>query len=53
VVALEVDEDLGLVLEPAERGRVHDPVAVALVRGPERALGLRVGAPEAVLGRQA
>src|SRR5581483_10089113 len=30
-VAFMVDEDLGLVLEAAERGRVHDAVAVALV----------------------
>ena len=30
VVALGRQEDLGLVLEPAERLRVHDPVAVAL-----------------------
>ena len=32
MVALMRDEDLRLVLEPAERGRVDDPVAVALVR---------------------
>ena len=32
VVALRVDEDLGLSLQPAERLRVHDPVAVALER---------------------
>ena len=36
VVALEVDEDLRLVLEPAERGRVDDPVAVALERVAQR-----------------
>ena len=34
VVALERDEDLRLVLEPPERARVDDPVAVALVLGP-------------------
>ena len=33
VVALGRDEHLGLVLEPPERLRVHDPVAVALERG--------------------
>ena len=40
VVALGGDEDLRLVLEAAERLRVDDPVAVALERGPERAVGL-------------
>ena len=33
-VALVVDEDLGLVDEAAERRRMHDAVAVALVLGP-------------------
>ncbi len=33
VVALVVDEDLGLVLEPAEGAAVDDPVAVALEGG--------------------
>ena len=33
-VALVVDEDLGLVHQPAERGGMHDAVAVALVFGP-------------------
>ena len=34
VVALVGDEDLRLVLEPAERARVDDAVAVARVLGP-------------------
>ena len=37
VVALRVDEDLGLPLQPAERLRVDDPVAVALERRPDAA----------------
>ena len=40
VVALGGDEDLGLVLEPAEGLRVDDAVAVALERRPQRAVGL-------------
>ncbi len=32
MVALVSDEDLGLVLQPAERGRMDDAVAVALKR---------------------
>jgi hypothetical protein len=36
VVALWIDEDLGLALQPAERFRVHDPVAVALERRAHR-----------------
>src|SRR3954467_7841013 len=32
VIALRGDEDLRLVLQPAERLRVHDPVAVSLER---------------------
>ncbi len=39
MVALVVDEDLRLVLQPAERGRVDDAVAVAL----ELAAGRRAG----------
>ena len=38
VVALRRDEDLRLVLEPAERLAVHDPVAVALERRAQRAV---------------
>ena len=41
MIALVIDEDLGLVLEPAEGGRMDDAVAVALERGPRRRLGLR------------
>ena len=37
VVALGGDEDLRLVLQPAEALRVRDPVAVALERGPQAA----------------
>ena len=45
-VALVVDEDLGLVDEAAERGAVHDAVAVALVFAAwRRRLGERVRAP--------
>ena len=40
VVALGRDEDLRLVLEAAERLRVDDPVAVALERRAQRAVGL-------------
>jgi hypothetical protein len=40
VVALGRDEDLGLVLEPAKRLGVCDPVAVALKRGADGAVGL-------------
>ena len=38
VVALRRDEHLGLVLEPAERLAVHDPVAVALERRAQAAV---------------
>jgi hypothetical protein len=38
MVALRVDEDLRLVLEPAEALRVDDAVAVALERGAQAAL---------------
>jgi len=40
VVALERGDDLGLVLQPAERGGVDDAVAVALEGGAQRILGL-------------
>ena len=49
MVALEADEDLGLVLEPAEGGRVQDAVAVALIVGPEGARRLGDDAAEAGL----
>ena len=45
VVALVKDEDLGLVHEAAEGGRVQDAVAVALEGAPRRAVGLGVKAP--------
>ena len=38
MVALVIDEDLRLMDEPPERGRVHDAVAVALI---DRARGAR------------
>ena len=44
VVALRRDEDLRLVLQAPERLGVHDPVAVALQRGAQAAVGLRHGA---------
>ena len=47
VVALVVHEDLGLVLEPAERRAVDDPVPVALVAGAQRILGLRIASATA------
>src|SRR5580765_4013196 len=40
VVALVIDEDLRLVLEPPERGRMDDAVAVALERAARRVLAL-------------
>ena len=36
MVALVIDEHLGLVGEAAEGGRMDDPVAVALELGPRR-----------------
>ena len=50
MVALEIDEHLGLVLEAPERDRVDDPVAVALVDAAQGALGLGHGAPRLVSG---
>ena len=49
VVALVIDEDLGLVVQPAERGRMDDAVAVALKRRAHRMLGLRMEPPAALL----
>ncbi len=40
VVALVENEDLGLVLETAERGRMDDTVAIAAKSAPRPALGL-------------
>ena len=48
VVAGRIDEHLRLALEPAERFRVEDAVAVALERGPHPTL-LFVAEPAAVL----
>ena len=48
VVALVVDEDLRLVFEPAEGGRVDDAVAVALEGRPVGVFGLGMLAPAAV-----
>ena len=39
MLALVVEEDLGLVLQAAEGGRMDDPVAVTLEFGARRALG--------------
>ena len=50
MVALGGDEDLCLVLEPAEGLRVDDPVAIALERRAHGAVGL-LGAPLRGIGR--
>jgi hypothetical protein len=50
VVALVLDEDLGLVLEPPERRGMDDPVPVALEARPEGALLLRMEPPAAFRG---
>ena len=50
-IALVVDEDLGLVLEPAEGGGVDDAVAVALARGAGGGLGFVVQPPARLAGR--
>ncbi len=42
VVPLMANEDLRLVLEPPERGRVDDAVTIPLKRGPVRVLRLRM-----------
>ena len=44
MVALVAHEHLRLVLEAAERGAVHDPVAVALERAAQRIVGSACGA---------
>src|SRR6185437_6090259 len=49
VVALVIDEDLGLVLQAPERGRVNNAVAVALERRPHLMLGLGLKPPTALL----
>ena len=50
VVAGGVDEDLRLALQPPERLRVDDPVAVALERRPDAALVLLAEAPPRLVG---
>ena len=57
VIALVIDEDLRLVLQPAERRRMDDAVAVALERAARRRLRLGVQAAAALprqggIGRQ-
>jgi hypothetical protein len=58
VVAFMVDENLGLVLEPAKRRAVNDAIAIALERQAEAVLGLgvhpplRVGATGCVRGQR-
>ena len=49
VVALVIDEHLGLVLQTAKGGAVDDPVAVALEGAAQRALGLGIAATAAAL----
>ena len=49
MIALVIDEDLGLVLQAAERGRMDDAVAVALEAGAGRALGLGMEPAAALL----
>ncbi len=53
MVALVIDEDLGLVLQAAEGGGMDDAVAVALERRARRALRLGMKAAAARSGRQA
>ena len=48
MIALVVDENLGLVRKTAEGGRVHDAVAVALKFGAVGAFGLGMAAPPAL-----
>ena len=50
MVALVIDEDLGLVLQPAECGRMDDAVTVALKRRPHVAFRLRVEPAAALFG---
>jgi hypothetical protein len=50
VIALVIDEHLGLVLEAAECGAVHDPVAVALERAAQAAGGLGMAPAPTVVG---
>src|SRR5262249_29949775 len=48
VIALVIDEDLGLVLQPPERRRMDDAVAVALEGAARRRLGLGMQAAAAL-----
>ena len=50
MIALRGDEHLCLVLEPAKRLAMHDPVAVALERGAQRTALLGVHAPGGGVG---
>jgi hypothetical protein len=50
VIAFMIDEHLGLILEAAERGAVHDPVAIALERAAQARGGLGVAPAAAVVG---
>jgi hypothetical protein len=43
MIAFVVDEDLGLVFQPAEGGAVDNPVAIALVGAAGRVFGLAYG----------
>jgi hypothetical protein len=45
-----IDEHLGLILEPAERGAVNDPVAIALERAAQAAGVLDMATAPAVPG---
>jgi hypothetical protein len=49
MIAFVADEHLGLVLEPAERGAVHDTIAVALERAAQRVIGFGMTPPPAAL----
>ena len=48
MIALMVNKDLGLVGQPAERGRVDNAVAIALKRRSHCVLGLRIEPPAAL-----
>jgi hypothetical protein len=52
VIALMIDEHLGLILEAPERGAVHDPIAIALEGAAQAAGGLGM-APAATVVRVA
>jgi hypothetical protein len=50
VVTLVIDEHLGLILEPAKCGAVHDPIAIALERAAQPAGRLAVAPATTALG---